>query len=96
MPGQLEIMHTISTGLNEINRNTLRPETETKWTHAVLSKLCTIGQHRFQCKTRATNPDANDTEWLYDLVWLRYRPSNNIVVIECQMKPFHLTTEYCW
>ena len=67
-----EIMRSIATGLNEIDRNTLKPETETKWTSAVLSKLCAIGQQQFQCKTRAQNPAAADTEWLYDLVWLRY------------------------
>ena len=69
---QLKIMRAISTGLNEIDRKALRPETETKWTRAVLSKLCMIGRQQFQYRTRASSDDAHDTEWLYDLVWLRY------------------------
>ena len=72
MPDKLEIMRAISTGLNEIDRKTLRPERETKWTCAILSKLCMIGRQQFQYRTRASSDDAHNTEWLYDLVWLRY------------------------
>ena len=79
MPEKLDIMNAIREGLDDIHfvsRDSSGKDVSWKvWTKAVLAKLCEIGQDQFGCyvcTNRSHAPDAECSEWLYDMAWLEY------------------------
>ena len=79
MPGKLEIMRAIQKGLNGLEID--KPESDTKWTEAVKTKLCEIGRGRFGLKVCAGGvADCDYGEWLYDVTWLEYERDNGPLV----------------
>ena len=74
MPGKFEIMRAVQDGLNNLEID--NPKGDTEWTEAVKTKLCTIGQE-FGCKVGAKKNEVEKAyrdfgEWLYDVTWLKY------------------------
>ena len=70
MPGKSEIMRAVRDGLDNLEVDD--PKGDTEWTKAVKTKLCKIGRE-FGCKVGAGGVDNLDYgEWLYDVTWLEY------------------------
>ena len=74
MPGKFEIMRAVQDGLDNLEIDDPRGDTE--WTKAVKTKLCKIGRE-FGCKVGAKKNEVEKAyrdfgEWLYDVTWLEY------------------------
>ena len=70
MPGKFEIMRAVREGLDNLEIDD--PKGDTEWTKAVKTKLCEIGLI-FGCKVGAGGVDnPGYGEWLYDVTWLEY------------------------
>ena len=61
----------------------------TKWTKAVKTNLCKIGQDRFGyrvCASGVYEPKPDYGEWLYDVTWLEYvRDCDPLVLAEAPL-----------
>ena len=70
MPGKFEIMRTIRDGLDNLEIDD--PKGDTEWTKAVKTTLCETGRE-FGFKVGAGGVDnPGYGEWLYDVTWLEY------------------------
>ena len=73
MPGKSEIMRAVQKGLDNLEIDD--PKGNTEWTKAVKTELCKIGRDRFSFEVYASgveNPEPGHGEWLYDVTWLEY------------------------
>ena len=71
MPGKSEIMSAVRDGLDNLEIDD--PKGDTEWTKAAKTKLCKIGRE-FGCKVGAGGVEPGHGEWLYDATWLEYEP----------------------
>ena len=76
MPGKSEIMRAVQKGLDNLEIDD--PKGNTEWTKAVKTELCKIGRE-FKCKVGAKRNEVEKAyrdfgEWLYDVTWLEYEP----------------------
>ena len=88
MPGKSEIMRAVQEGLNRLEIDD--PKGNTEWTKAVKTKLCEIGKDRFGCKVYANGvdePEPDGGEWLYDVTWLKHENDEVVdapLIAECE------------
>lgn len=81
MPGQLDIMRAIASGLDRIDQRQL-PAQDGPWTRAVLTELCQIGRKDFSYKVGARAVPARGRDWgqwIYDLTWVRYDGHGHLI-----------------
>ena len=99
MPGKFEIMRAVRDGLDNLEIDD--PKGDTKWTKAVKTKLCTIGQE-FGCKVGAKKNEVEKAyrdfgEWLYDVTWLEYeRERDGLEWPATALIDAHLVAECEW
>ena len=90
MPGKFEIMRAVRDGLDNLEIDD--PKGDTEWTKAVKTTLCEIGRE-FGFKVGAAgveNPGYG--EWLYDVTWLEYERGVDPLVLA----DAHLVAECEW
>lgn len=92
MPGVLEIMGAVRTGLDSLTLSA--QESSKDWTKAVKTKLCELGRE-LGCQVAASGVKFGYREWLYDVTWLEYSQGYE-PGLENQLVDVHLVAECEW
>ena len=92
MPGAIEIMEEVRTGLDSLKLTA--QDSSKDWTKAVKTKLCERGRE-LGCQVGASGVKFGYREWLYDVTWLEYSQGYE-PGLENQLIDVHLVAECEW